>query len=399
MSNADRRVAMFYPHAGIDTVPSLCSVIALLADAGFEIDVFTEWDPATFVSPKFASSTINVFDDFRTWEKKGVNRLLPERWAIQMFLLRRHLRVRYTCVIGVDPEGLVLAWQCNRFINAPVLYYSLELLLSYELDQSRRDLLLLKDAERRLSQKCSLVVIQDERRRDALAKDNGIPLERFVLLPNAPEGAARRKPSRYWHRKFGLPERTKVVLYVGNICEWCGIGRIARSVDSWPTDWVLVVHTRFHSQASYPVMLLKELVNEKRVFVSSSAAGRDEYEELVDGAHVGIAFYLTLKDSPVSYMLQDNLRLIGLSSGKVAYYLRAGVPVIVNRTTTLAGFVKKNGCGVSVEDEKAIGKALCDIEGDYAQFSENALAAYRKHLDIKAPGSELVSRIKNIVLV
>src|SRR5581483_11920877 len=96
------------------------------------------------------------------------------------------------CMIGVDPDGLELAHSLAR--GAPLGYYSLELLLSYELTTPADRQL--KARERELSHQAAFVVVQDEERGRLLAEDNALAWERLVLVPNAPAGPARRSPHR-----------------------------------------------------------------------------------------------------------------------------------------------------------------------------------------------------------
>ena len=67
-------------------------------------------------------------------------------------------RRRIACVIGVDPDGLALAHDLAH--GAPVGYYSLELLLSYEVSDRRRGAA--QSQERELSRQAAFVVVQDE---------------------------------------------------------------------------------------------------------------------------------------------------------------------------------------------------------------------------------------------
>src|SRR5438552_3750555 len=83
-------------------------------------------------------------------------------------------------LIGVDPDGLMLAHGLAR--GAPLGYFSLELLLSYELSTAADAQL--KARERELSRQAAFVVVQDEARARLLADDNGLAWERLVLVPN-----------------------------------------------------------------------------------------------------------------------------------------------------------------------------------------------------------------------
>jgi len=79
-------------------------------------------------------------------------------------------------------DGLALAHEIGR--GAPLVYYSLELLLSYELSTPAERQL--KAQERELSRRAVCVVVQDAARGRLLAEDNGLGAERLALVPNAP---------------------------------------------------------------------------------------------------------------------------------------------------------------------------------------------------------------------
>src|SRR5205823_2195138 len=96
--------------------------------------------------------------------------------------------------------GLALAHTLAR--GAPLGYYSLELLLSFELSTSLEHQL--KARERELSRQAVFVVVQDEARGRLLVDDNGLNWQQLVCVPNAPPGPARRCRSSYWHARFGL---------------------------------------------------------------------------------------------------------------------------------------------------------------------------------------------------
>src|SRR5437867_824796 len=118
-----------------------------------------------------------------------------------MTAFRLHKRSPYCCFIGADPESLIRANDLARFTGVPITYYSLELLLSHELTNKTKQL---KEQELLLSRKSSFVIIQDQERARLLAEDNEISLDKFILVPNAPLGSARRRPCHYWHDRFGL---------------------------------------------------------------------------------------------------------------------------------------------------------------------------------------------------
>jgi glycosyltransferase involved in cell wall biosynthesis len=293
---------------------------------------------------------------------------------------------RYTCVIGVDPDGLVLAHSIAG--GARLGYYSLELLLSAELATANE--IQLKERERELSRQAVFVVVQDEGRGRLLAEDNGIEWGRIALVPNAPPGPARRRPSGYWHARFGLPTEARVVLHSGSLGDWTGIERIIESVPGWPAEWKLVVHTRYDAESSDYVDQLRQRADPGRVLFSLKPVPRQEYEPLIDGADVGVAFYVP---TPGSAYTQQNVQMIGLSSGKLAYYLRAGLPVIVNRDASIGAEVESHGMGAAVGDAAEIGLALERIAANYAECAARSLDFFTRRLDFASAFAEVVRRV------
>jgi hypothetical protein len=293
----------------------------------------------------------------------------------------------YDCVIGVDPDGLELA--ASSAPGAPLGYYSLELLLSDELTTpaERR----LKARERELSQRAAFVIVQDEERGRLLAEDNAVDWQRVVLVPNAPLGPARRKPARLWHERFGLEAAQRVVLHAGSLGDWTGIEDIVGRVPTWPEPWVLVVHTRYEGESSPYVERLRAQKDPRRVHFSLRPVERQAYDELVDSAEVGLAFYVPTADSAFT---QQNVQTIGLSSGKLAYYLRSGLPVVVNRAASIAATLEQVGCGLAVEDAAHVGSALARIAERYDDYSAAALRFFDEHLDFRRAFDAVIERIE-----
>jgi glycosyltransferase involved in cell wall biosynthesis len=417
------RVGIVYPRATLDSAPSLCNAADLLARRGYAVDLFTCVNQG-MAPPRFASRSIRIcslgpevladpgagvreafgqvrqlgiagplrsaYRGLRAALKRGLD--ASARLVTVAYVRRAHnLGAGYSCFIGVDPDGLVLAQSLAGLVDAPVAYYSLELLLSHELT-SPADAEL-KRREMELARRAAFCVVQDEQRARLFAEDNGIPWDRVVLVPNAPLGPARRSRSEYWHHRFGLPPWQRVVLHTGSLGNWTGIEAILASVDSWPETWALVVHTRYDAESSDYLERLRASALPGRVFFSLKPLPRQEYDELVDGADIGVAFYVTVAGS--SYT-QTNIQTIGLSSGKIAYYLRSGLPVIVNRAASIAEPLERAGCGVGVEDARDIGKAIARIEQDYADYSERVRAFFDARLDFSRSFEDVLARIDRL---
>ena len=410
------KVGIVYPRANVDTVPSLVGAAEMFAQVGYDVDLFTytrAGQPApAFGSPRIRQRSLGL-DGFAEYSPAGL-RSLAKRAAwlaapVRAPLTRgyhvlgtglahgsrivAHARNAYdasepfACVIGVDPDGLTLAHRLAR--GAPLGYYSLELLLSEEL-RTAGDVKL-KARERELSRQAAFVVVQDEERGRLLADDNGIPWERIVLVPNAPPGPARRQPTRYWHTRFGLPPEARVVIHSGSLGDWTGIEEIVDAAAEWPRPWVLVIHTRYDAESSTYVENLRRRADTRRVWFSLKPVPRQDYDALIDGADVGLAFYVP---TGASSFTGSNVRTIGLSSGKLAYYLRAGLPVVVNRAASISSSIESWGAGVAVSDARGIADALQRVSADHEAMSGRACAFFEEQLDFRRAFAEVVRRVE-----
>lgn len=409
-----RRIALFHPKPNLDSVPSICNFAILLAKHGYQVDVFTGRRP-NYLVPDFGSLPIRVRFRATSVSKRSAQQAASPKSTVSEAVLRRasslkrkgvafcrllrgaldawHGR-RYTWVVAVDPEGLEFAASWLRNAETKLVYYSLELLLSYE---TRGKKTRLKQLERSLSSQAQVIVIQDQDRARLLAEDNGIPLERFVCIPNGPLGTSRRAPSTYWHERFDLPDATRVALHTGSLERWTGLAEIVDSVRLWPKEWVFVIHSRYDANGTAHIRedleRLKHAAPAGRVFFSLDPVPRCEYDGLIDGADVGIAFYTAMTESqPMS----ENIRTIGLSSGKIAYYLRAGLPIVVNATTTLRNFVDETGCGAVASDAQELGTALSRIATEYTDFSRRARVAFDKHYEFEQKFARVLRRLESV---
>jgi glycosyltransferase involved in cell wall biosynthesis len=410
------RVALVYPRANLDTVPCVVGAAEAFAAQDFDVDVFV-LTQAGQPAPRFTSPRIRIcslgteglaeqstarlrglvrgaswLPDAARRPLLGGYRVLGAGLAHGSRLAARARRpgpaaAAYDCVIGVDPDGLALAWSLAH--GAPVGYFSLELLLSDEVRTAAE--VELKARERQQAQAAAFVIIQDEARGRLLADDNGIPWSRVILVPNAPPGPARRAPNQFWHTRFDLPPEARVALHSGSLGDWTGIADIVASVSDWPEPWVLVVHTRYEAESSTYVDELRQRADPRRVHFSLQPVPRDAYDALIDGADAGLAFYIS---SDASSFTQQNIQTIGLSSGKVAYYLRAGLPVIVNRAASIAEVLAARGCGIAVEDARGIGSALATVQATPAAFERAACAFFQQELDFDRAFAQVVERVR-----
>ncbi len=389
-----RRIAIVYPFTNLDTVPSLCNMAEILADNGYLVEIFTKFSPE-FLPPIFENPNIYIHMPYPPrWERKGLHRILPAHWSQSLTLHARHKEAPYHAFIGVDPQGLIQAERLARFNRAPLIYYSLELLLNDEVGEGAYKSI--KEKEIRLSRQAAFIIIQDQDRARLLAKDNVLSIEKFVYVPNSPLGLARRQKNSYWHQKFGLTPETKIVLHAGSIGEWTGIDGIVESVRDWPENYVLVIHTRFSPGTNFMIQLLQQRALPGKVFFSLDPVSRQQYDQVMDGADIGIAFYQWVAGN---VYFQQNIFMIGLSSGKAAYTMRAGLPLIVSKGIGLPGLIERCGAGLVVENFSQIGTAISQIDQAYYEYSAAALNLFNAHLNFSTAFQGVLERLNGLLPV
>ncbi|MCA1647485.1 MAG: hypothetical protein LC797_19175 [Chloroflexi bacterium] len=343
------RIGIVYAQANIDTVPSLIGAAEAFAEHGYDVDLFA-YTQAGQPAPHFGSRRIRL-------RPLGVEGLAERstaglRGAVKGWLpnvARAPLQRGYRVLGAGLAHGSRLAARARTAVAEPAEPFG------------------------RL-----------------LAEDNHLNWERVVMVPNAPPGPARRQPARYWHERFDLPNDARVIIHSGSLGDWTGIEAIVDSAPSWPDPWVLVIHTRHAAESSAYVDDLRKRADPRRVWFSLKPVPRQAYDPLIDGADVGLAFYVPTSGSSFT---QRNVQTIGLSSGKLAYYLRAGLPVIVNTSATIAEIVEGAGCGISVANAHGIPPALARIAADYSAFSRSATAFFDGRLDFRRAFGEVMRRV------
>lgn len=373
------KLAVVYPFANLDSVPLLVNAITSLAEAGDHVDVWTRKD-AEHVPASFDNENVTMILRRERRERRGLGRWLPAKYYYPLAAMVRHGRRRYDAVMAVDPQGLIEARTLFGRLGVPISYCCLEVLVlnANASERQRR----WKQAEVEMAATAPVVIVPSAERLALLRSSTGLELPQGIVLPNAPPGPARRRPRRYWHSRFGLQDKERIVLHAGNLDEWTGIDEIVASTSSWPEGFRLVVHTRRAASEDDPrVRELRGLGDPKRVHFSLQPVSADEYDDLVDSADVGIVFYDP--DFRGGGEVDEKIAQTGLASGKLTHYLRAALPVVVNTKTGLGRNVRDWGCGVAVAGGGEIGAALTAISQERKEMSRRSAAAFDEHIDFQ----------------
>jgi hypothetical protein len=275
------------------------------------------------------------------------------------------------------------------------VFWSLELL--FWSDITSHSQLRLKEREVELSRRASLVIVQDQWRGHALAEENGLDPRRFVFVPNAPSGRARRLPGDYLRRQLGLPEERKIVLCSGAFAPWAASLDLVEAAEDWPERFFLVMQSRQSLsgwQSDY-VGRVRRAMHPDHGAIMSDPVPSSGFRGLVDSADIGIALYDPSGGDPGG-SIDHNIELMGFASGKVANYLHSGLPIVTSDLVGLRDLVQSTGCGESVRSAAEVGTALTAILDDYDRYVDNACTAFDENLRLEGPMEEAIARIATL---
>lgn len=388
-----KRIAVFYHNTNLSTVPSLVGFLDALVQNGFKIDLFTGTDKE-FQHVACRSPEIDLFGNYWRCRPYGVYRLFPETMLWPLIGLQKQLRTGYDCVIGVDPEGIIDADKFVRYTGVPLIYFSLEImsftgvtgLLARDHDS--------KKTETKACRRCCAAIVQDPARGALLAEACGIATTKHFYLPNAPLGQASPRSFDYWHRLFDLSSEKKVLLHAGSLYSWTMITDIAATARQWPDNWVLVIHGRYAAGSVWQLLgeTIEKLSPPGKVLFSKSAVDLNELDVLYASANAVLACYQPMYDS---WYHGANLRILGLSSGKVGFALRNGVPVVTNDKTDLGGYVTERKVGVSIATAADLSSALHQIDANL-EWKQHCLDVYKNDWAIEDEITKIIGFINTL---
>ena len=313
------------------------------------------------------------------------NTVKPIIWIVALYEVIFVFKKKYDLIIGVDREGLIDAGLYSHFLKIPYVYFSYEIMFSDEIGNSRKRL------ERKYSANVKLWMIQDETRAKCLVEENNLNLNDCFLLPIASAGTGEYSELRL-RDALGIDESKKVAIMIGSLSEWSMSYDIIQSVNNWPEDWVLIIHERYGRTKQLLIDRIgSNLFGTRIVCSDAKAKSLDGMGSILAGIEVGLAFYRAVYTTPYN---GKNIKYIGLSSGKIATYLRYGIPVLTNRIGQYADIIRNEKLGIVVESPHEIGSALAHLER--SDYSGRCIQYFSDYLDANIFMPSLLNKLKEI---
>lgn len=298
----------------------------------------------------------------------------------------RLLNEKYALVIGVDRAGIILASTIARHLNLPMGLISYEIFFAAEAGEA------FKKPEIAACAGLRFAVCQGNERSRHLAIENRIPRDQIIDIPVAGRCVRRGERNSALHAMFGLPPETKIALYIGSVVSgWAMVGELIQSTREWGDDWALVLHGRYNDN---DMLKLRHLYRQaERVhFTPQSALPWDKLQMLVQAADLGIALY-----KPTFTDIHDgnNLKYLGVSSGKIATYLQHGLPIVVNDIGEMADAVDEFGLGIHVHRVDQFPARLRGLDrARLASWREPCYRFFEQKLDLQTRIGPLLDAVR-----
>jgi len=272
--------------------------------------------------------------------------------------------------------------------NVAKCYISLELYFLDEIDSLVGRVY--KRIERLCNKRLVYSITQDEKRAELLSEENGVPLSKILLLPNASLGDPFINRSDFLKRRLNIENNKRIILHIGVLADRIMPFEIAESTRSWPEDWVMVFHARNISDNKNGIAKkIRSTHANRRIRFSTLPVDRQMLPELVGSADVGIAFYRGGKTPAMG----KNLHYAGLSGGKIAQYLQNGVPVITNDLPVIGDMIREYRCGIVLDDPSELHIAIQTILRQRELYAERAVRCFREVYSLDTYLSNILDKL------
>jgi len=246
---------------------------------------------------------------------------------INYIRLRKIINEFDECVLaGIDPKGFISAALYGKYFRSinKLGYISFEIFFMDELRHSNGSVIE-KEWEIRCSEKVDFVVISDEERWGLLRKENSFRDDVEVFyVPVAPKRSVG--PPSIKERSDPLK-----IVYSGSLDPAFGVDRLLDAIGSSDNRGLdMEFHSRYRlDENDHYRKRIRGLESDGvRIRLNDDVYHeQEEYLEYLSRFDVGVCFYLP-SDEFGKYS-NKNIKYIGLSSGKLSYYVMMGIPVLM----------------------------------------------------------------------
>ena len=276
-----------------------------------------------------------------------------------------YLKEKYDLIIGVDRLGLIWANCLSKRFKSPYA------LISYEIFFRRETSKLFKIPEIKASKGISFAVVQDDKRAEKLSEENKIEKEKMIQIPVSSSFSKPYKKNMSLYQELGIPLDKKILIFIGSVAKWTCIDKILSQLRRFPDSWVLVLHDGYGKVRSKINSMMVELnldpisISGKLYYSNLKLPTTEDMYHLLHSADLGFcAYYPTYSNIYTG----DNVKYIGLASGKATTYLQHGLPIVTISDGQIGEIVKNNRLGFTLEKIEDLPDCLTNYDSSEAQL-------------------------------
>jgi glycosyltransferase involved in cell wall biosynthesis len=343
-----------------------------------------------------------IFRDYRNLVRENLlnwhtqYKWFKEKLNYYLFCISKVKKENPDIIIAVDESGLIAGLFVSIICRKPkpkIIFWSLESGLVI----GKSSLFLTRLHELLFALSCRLadiVVTQEESRLADLEKKINYKISRVpkIFIPHSPIGKSKEKNrnnrSDFFHKMFSLSKIEKVILHAGWIHDGMCVDKFALSSKSWKSEFRLVLHEREKRSPQEDFIRHVSKLSRNRALLSLNPVTFDRIDEVISSAHIGLIAY----DSKYGAG-RVNIRK---SSGKLAQYLKCGVPVIALKLPGYEEMFAQYKCGLAFESFDQIEGCIDTIMAEYQSFSEEAFRCFSEEFDFIKFFSPLLIHLENI---
>jgi glycosyltransferase involved in cell wall biosynthesis len=316
-----------------DHYPAIINGARLLAQAGYELDIFCrsdgkEWDvsyPSVVRIHRIKTETGSAWVEYSSFVGQVLRRASREA----------------ALFIGHDMHGFLPAKMLSRLRRRPLIYHC------YDYADNKRKLPkgsdLVRRFQRRFARASDLLTVPESGLGEILERELRLR-QKPLVIANAPLARAQEASTK-GKLQEALAERErkfeKIIFRQGRVGRGHAIEVTLRSIPHWSSsNWGFVLMGLSEPEYVEHLMQLARTLRVERQFVVLPAVNYDEVSRYTQDADVGHALY-----EPIHI---NNLHISG--SCKIQEYMASGLPLLVSSQPSLSAFVERYGCGISVDE-------------------------------------------------
>jgi len=390
-----KRILFIHPEGNINNNPNFTGIVEILCEQGYRVEILSlRRSDINQISPCINAS-LHLIDVPNFGYALYYPFIVPTDIATLPESHRSSLKQSFSdvaLIIGVD-RGIIDASRIAAILQRPFG------LISYEISFAEETNAAFKKLEIEACKGLAFAVCQGQIRSLQLSKENEIPLGLVLNIPVAGRGVHAKLPhTHFFHDYFGLNRNMKIALYMGTVtAPWAMIREVIESTNAWSDEWVLLLHHRYGK--GYVRQIYQQfphLESSQNVFLSPlPELGFSEIHRILNEVDLGFGFYTTL---PGDITAMNNLKYIGLASGKIATYLQYGVPVMTNEIGEMSKIVRDHKLGCVVPNSREIANTLNALDHKTLfQYSHNAITFFEKSLDLNLTIQPLLDLVHELV--